>query len=99
MSEPILTPGWKTTEFWVTLVTQIVGIVSLFRPVAVSDQMVNTIASVAVMIATLVAYIMSRKAVKVATLNQVSTTTTTTVADSGEGLKTTSVTQPTNIIK
>jgi hypothetical protein len=77
-----------------TLITQIVGVINLFRPVAISDQMVNTIASVAVMIATLVAYIMSRKSVKVATLNQTSTTTTTTTAANGAE-KSTSVTEPT----
>ena len=61
-------PGYLTTEFWVALIGQVVGIVNLFHQVAVSDQMVNTIASIAVMIATGVAYIIGRKTVKVASI-------------------------------
>ena len=57
-------PGWQTTEFWITLLTNIVGIVNLFHPVVVSAGTIGAVAGVLVLIVTNVAYILSRAHVK-----------------------------------
>ena len=59
-------PGWQTSEFYVTILGNIVGIVALFKP-TVANQVVSYIpqlAGILVIVATSVSYIISRNNVK-----------------------------------
>jgi hypothetical protein len=66
-------PGYTTTEFWITLLTNMVSTVFLFHPTAIAGQTATSanaaipqIAAILVMIATTVSYIISRTNVKTA---------------------------------
>jgi uncharacterized membrane protein len=60
-------PGYQTTEFWVTILTNIIGIVALFHPVNASvTGNIPAIAGILAMIAGNVVYILSRGQVKAA---------------------------------
>lgn len=60
-------PGYQTTEFWITLLGNVVGIVSLFHPVSATvTSNIPMIAGILVMVATNVSYFITRSNVKVA---------------------------------
>lgn len=60
-------PGIFTTEFYFTLISNVMGIVTLFAPnVHFSDQLVHTIAGIAVIVVTNAVYIFSRGKIKAA---------------------------------
>lgn len=66
-------PGFTTSEFWVTLLTNIVGIVFLIHPSAIAGQTQDTVtpiltqvAAFLAIIASTVSYIISRSNVKTA---------------------------------
>lgn len=71
-------PGWQTTEFWITLLTNVVGLVHLFKPsVIIGESAIAQVAAIAVIIVTNAAYIFSRMHTKAVAANA---STTNTVA-------------------
>ncbi len=68
-------PGWKTTEFWISIITAIcgVGVLSGYVTPSESNQMVNALGGVAGLVPTVV-YIFSRgKAKQGVDINQILT--------------------------
>jgi hypothetical protein len=82
--------GILTTEFWVTLLTNLASIVFLFHPTAIAGQTASTVGSVItqvasflVIIASTVSYLISRTNVKT-TANTTAAVTATTSSAAGK---------------
>lgn len=69
-------PGYQTSEFWMALLTQVAAIVNLFHPIVITNEILNTIASICAMIAVGVAYIKGRHDLKKTAINATTSTTT-----------------------
>lgn len=65
MPESTVKPGYKTTEFYVTLLTSLTGIVALFTDkIHIGTDAIQAIAGILVVIVPSVAYVFSRAKVK-----------------------------------
>lgn len=69
-------PGIQTSEFWVTMVTNIMAVINLFHPLVVGDSVINTLASILAMICVTISYNQTRKDIKIAAIKTETVTTT-----------------------
>lgn len=73
--------GWQTSEFWIVLLTNIVGIFNLFHPVSMTNQSLAQIAGIVAMVCTSIAYIYGRSIVKSKMAAPIGTTNVTTTVE------------------
>lgn len=67
MTDTIATikPGYKTTEFYVTLLTSVSGVIALFTDkFNIGENTINTIAAIAAVVIPQIVYVFSRASVK-----------------------------------
>lgn len=58
--QPSAEPGYTTTEFWVALVTSVIGLLMLFNVIKVSNAQVQSIVGLVALVTPQVIYILSR---------------------------------------
>lgn len=68
-------PGYQTSEFWLTIMTNILNIVNLFHPVTVAQPVLVQVAGIIATVAVTVSYFITRNNVKVAAASAPDTTT------------------------
>lgn len=61
-------PGWTTSEFWVTVITNIVAVINMFWNVGIQNETINTIASLVAMVGMVGFYIWTRMKLKQAAI-------------------------------
>lgn len=57
---PVAEPGWQTTEFWVTLATQIIGLLVVFKATNITSEQAKAIAAMVGLILPQVCYALGR---------------------------------------
>jgi ABC-type spermidine/putrescine transport system permease subunit II len=64
---PSAEPGYTTTEFWVALVTSVIGLLVLFNIIKISNGQTQAIVGLVALVAPQVIYILSRGIRKIGT--------------------------------
>jgi uncharacterized membrane protein len=64
---PSAEPGYTTTEFWVALVTSVIGLLVLFNIIKISNAQNQAIVGLVALVAPQVIYILSRGIRKIGT--------------------------------